>query len=344
MLRVEDIDLQRCKSHFLPEMVEDLQWFGFDWEEGYQGSLSKEVSRSLDDQYIQSKRFHIYSQAWLLLYQQGYIYPCTQSRRDVEHALSAPHDAPVNKALLVRGDIHLQPEVVFPPELRPSYIQDLPFAPGNNNHLPPQYQNLTHPTDVKVNWRFRVLDCNEQTAISFIDGNFGPQTFYPGLSFGDFLVWRLDGYPSYELAVVVDDILMGISEVVRGEDLLLATARQLLLMQAIFGLDYRNLDHWQPQYTTQQEVESEEKNEKDDGTITMQSTTTAEPLDINNVSTEPPNISGYRIPQYFHAPLMCDESGRRMAKRDLARSLRKMREDGMTVDEIKLQYFTPSLL
>jgi glutamyl/glutaminyl-tRNA synthetase len=81
-----------------------------------------------------------------------------------------------------------------------------------------------------VNWRFRVPDGEE---ISFTDLNFGPQRFVAGHDFGDFVVWRHDNIPSYQLAVVVDDAAMKISEVVRGEDLLKSTARQLLLYRAL---------------------------------------------------------------------------------------------------------------
>ena len=61
----------------------------------------------------------------------------------------------------------------------------------------------------------------------------GPQSFVAGVDFGDFLVWRHDGVPSYQLAVVADDAAMEISEVVRGCDLLLSTARQALLYRAL---------------------------------------------------------------------------------------------------------------
>jgi glutamyl/glutaminyl-tRNA synthetase len=85
---------------------------------------------------------------------------------------------------------------------------------------------LTEPG--KVNWRFRVPDGR---TIQFHDVNMGPQAFTAGVDFGDFIVWRGDGVASYELAVVVDDLAMGVTEVVRGGDLLLSTARQLLLYE-----------------------------------------------------------------------------------------------------------------
>jgi len=81
-----------------------------------------------------------------------------------------------------------------------------------------------------LNWRFRVPNGE---VVRFIDGNFGKQEFLCGQDFGDFVIWRHDEVPAYQLAVVVDDAAMGITEVVRGEDLLKSTARQLLLYKAL---------------------------------------------------------------------------------------------------------------
>jgi glutamyl-tRNA synthetase len=81
-----------------------------------------------------------------------------------------------------------------------------------------------------MNWGFRVPDGE---AIEFEDGNLGPQRFVAGPDFGDFAVWRRDGTPTYQLACVADDAAMGISEVVRGADLLKSTARQILLYRAL---------------------------------------------------------------------------------------------------------------
>jgi glutamyl-tRNA synthetase len=81
-----------------------------------------------------------------------------------------------------------------------------------------------------VSWRFKVPDGE---TISFEDGYFGRQEFVAGRDFADFLLWRRDDIPAYQLAVVVDDAAMQITEVVRGADLLKSTARQLLLIRAL---------------------------------------------------------------------------------------------------------------
>ena len=93
--------------------------------------------------------------------------------------------------------------------------------------------NASAPTQDQpagVNWRFRVPDGE---VVSFIDQHLGPQRFVAGEDFGDFIVWRRDDVPAYQLAVVADDAAMKITEVVRGADLLKSTARQILLFRAL---------------------------------------------------------------------------------------------------------------
>ncbi len=82
-----------------------------------------------------------------------------------------------------------------------------------------------------VNWRFRVPDGE---VLAWEDGGAGAgQRFVAGKAFGDFSIWRRDGVPAYQLATVVDDAAMGVTEAVRGADLLVSTARQLLLWRAL---------------------------------------------------------------------------------------------------------------
>lgn len=150
----------------------------------------------------QSTRIALYRAALTRLHAAGLIYPCSRSRRDVLAAISAPHETDESD------------EPLYPAEFRPA----LGTPP------PP----LSNP--ITINWRFRVPD---GATLSFIDGHFGEQRATAGSDFGDFLVWRKDDMPSYQLACIVDDAAMGITEVVRGADLMRSTFRQLLLYRAL---------------------------------------------------------------------------------------------------------------
>jgi glutamyl/glutaminyl-tRNA synthetase len=145
--------------------------------------------------YVQSLRLAHFRAAFERLKSTGALFACVCSRRDVAAAALAPHAEDAE-----------------------------PLYPGTCRHA--------HHAggDGGVSWRFRVPDGE---SIRFEDGRSGSQEFVAGRDFGDFIVWRRDDAPAYELAVVVDDAAMGITEVVRGEDLLLSTARQLLLYRAL---------------------------------------------------------------------------------------------------------------
>ena len=152
--------------------------------------------------YSQSERRTFYVDAWRKLRDRGFIYPCTCSRKDLKRALEAPHE----------GD----DEALYPGICR-SRINE-----AKDWHAP-----------AGVSWRFRAHD-NE--VVSFEDRYFGSQRFTAGHDFSDFLIWRRDDVPAYQLAVTVDDAAMEITEVVRGADLLKSTARQILLFRAL-GLE-----------------------------------------------------------------------------------------------------------
>lgn len=190
--------------------------------------------------YLQSLRQDRYLAAWNALMAKGLVYPSPHTRGDVARAMTAPHGDGV--------------EAVFPESLRPASVPAVSEAGA-------------------VNWRFRV---DYGRTVRFDDAFAGPQAFVAGRDFGDFVVWCRNGWPSYELAVVVDDVAMGITEVVRGEDLLLSTARQLLLYEAL----------------------------------------------------------GAVSPTFCHCPLVCDEKGVRLAKRNDALSLRELRARGASPSDV----------
>ncbi len=187
--------------------------------------------------YTQSERRKFYLEAWKKLREKGFIYPCACSRKEVAQSASAPND-----------------------------LDDEPVYPGTCRRAE---NAASWRLPAGVNWRFRVPDGEE---VSFLDLHFGPQTLIAGRDFGDFIVWRRDDVPPYQLAVVVDDAAMKITEVVRGADLLKSTARQVLLYRAL-------------------ELEA---------------------------------------PEFYHCDLVRDETGKRLAKRHDALSIRRLREMGWT--------------
>jgi glutamyl-tRNA synthetase len=147
--------------------------------------------------YSQSERRTHYLAAWKTLRDRGLIYPCTCSRKDVAQSASAPNDS--------------DDEPIYPGRCRSRADVGKFSAPKG------------------VNWRFRL----PEKEVPFTDLHLGPQRMIAGRDLGDFIVWRRDDVPAYQLAVVVDDAAMRITEVVRGADLLKSTARQILLFEAL---------------------------------------------------------------------------------------------------------------
>ena len=146
--------------------------------------------------FSQSDRRDLYLRAWRQLVDTGFVYPCTCSRKDLAGAAQAPHES-----------------------------NDEPMYPGTCRR-----KKLDAASPAGVNWRFRVPDGR---VITFEDGEQGRQSYTAGQDFGDFVVWRRDDVPAYQLAVVVDDADMHITEVVRGLDLMKSTARQILIFEAL---------------------------------------------------------------------------------------------------------------
>jgi glutamyl-tRNA synthetase len=210
ILRNEDLDFQRSRPEFVQAMIEDLRWLGISWNEGPDcgGPFGP---------YTQSERRTHYLRAWKQLRDAGLIYPCTCSRKDVAQAAGAPNDA--------------DDEPLYPGTCRPSHLPRKDGRLGYSAQATPGEPSAAKPSEpAGVNWRFRVPDGEE---ISFTDLHLGPQRMLAGTDFGDFIVWRKDDVPAYQLAVVVDDAAMRITEVVRGADLLKSTARQILLLRAL---------------------------------------------------------------------------------------------------------------
>jgi glutamyl/glutaminyl-tRNA synthetase len=197
VLRDEDLDTQRARADYAAAMLDDLRWLGIVWQEG--PDLGGPFAP-----YRQSERYGLYRETWERLRAGGWIYPCHCSRRELAAAVSAPHED---------DGADEDDEPVYSGRCRP--------AAGT-------VAEASEP--VGVNWRFRVPDGE---TIAFQDNCMGPRSYVARRNFGDFVIWRRDDVPAYQLACVVDDAAMRVTEVVRGADLLKSTARQILLYRAL---------------------------------------------------------------------------------------------------------------
>ena len=200
VLRMEDLDPDRCRAAYAEQLADDLRWLGLDWDEGYQKG-------GAHGPYLQSERTARYAAAFRALEERGLVYPCYCTRAE-RLAASAPH----------RSD----GQVVYS---------------GKCRHLTEEERARLAQTRCPA-WRLIVPD----QEISFTDGLQG--TYRENLlrDCGDFILRRSDGVYAYQLAVVVDDGDMGVTQVVRGSDLLSSTPRQMYL-QDLLGLPRPEYGH-----------------------------------------------------------------------------------------------------
>ena len=195
VMRMEDLDHPKNKPGAADAALEDLRWLGFDWDEG--PDLGGPHAP-----YTQTARMECYARVLETLKAKGLVYPCVCSRRDVEAGQSAPHT-----------------EVGL-------------YYPGTCRERFADYETArrTLPEGRLPAWRFRV---SEGQTVRFEDGFHGTYEQDVAALSGDFVLARDPLGAGYMLAVVADDAAMGITEVVRGDDLLPATPRQLLLYRAL---------------------------------------------------------------------------------------------------------------
>ncbi|MEM1041450.1 MAG: tRNA glutamyl-Q(34) synthetase GluQRS [Bacteroidota bacterium] len=193
--RIEDLDPPRAVAGTAEAALDDLRWLGLDWDEG----------PDIDGPhapYVQSERYALYEAALRQLAEAGRLFPCRRSRKDLRAIASAPHGASGSPP--------------YPASLRPTGL-----APG--------WFNRADGSDAAL--RFLIAE----GAVTFEDYVQGTVSETVSETTGDFVLKRRDGLYAYQLAVVVDDLAMGITEVVRGADLLGSTARQVQLIEALGG-------------------------------------------------------------------------------------------------------------
>lgn len=205
ILRMEDIDPARSRPEWVGAVCRDLRWLGLDWDEGPDagGGMADTGPHA---PYEQSRAGPLYERAFAVLVAAGRVYPCYCTRKELRTLAGAPHGAADGL-----GDAGA------------SY-------PGTCRRLSPAERRERELAGRRSAWR---LACPEGAAESFDDAVLGPQHVTLAECGGDFALRRSDGVWAYQLAVVVDDARMGVTQVVRGEDILLSTPRQLLLFRLL---------------------------------------------------------------------------------------------------------------
>ena len=194
VLRIEDIDPARARGEYVDALVEDLTWLGLDWDEG---PAASGLSDADPHGHTQSLRGDIYTAALAFLERKGAVYPCYCTRKELRDLAGAPH---VDDA-------------------------GAPY-PGVCRRLSPRERKEREASGRRAALR---LACPPETPWSFEDGVYGPRSMTLAGCGGDFALRRSDGVFAYQLAVVVDDIAMGVTQVVRGRDILASTPRQMYL-------------------------------------------------------------------------------------------------------------------
>lgn len=203
ILRMEDLDHPKNKPGAAAAAIDDLRWLGLDWDEG------PDIGGP-NGPYVQTERKAMYAEALQRLVADGRAYPCVCARRDVEAAQSAPH----------AGET-----LFYPGTCRGRFTTwDEAFAASSGR--------------VPV-WRFKV---GEGETAEFDDVFAGHVRQDVSAFCGDFALARDRDGAGYMLAVCVDDAAMGVTEVIRGDDLLDATPRQLLVYRAL-GLEPPSFMH-----------------------------------------------------------------------------------------------------
>ncbi|HZU66090.1 MAG TPA: tRNA glutamyl-Q(34) synthetase GluQRS [Ktedonobacteraceae bacterium] len=236
VMRIEDLDRPRVRPGATQRMLDDLRWLGLDWDEGPDTGGPYAP-------YIQSERQDIYAFYLQRLIDRGLVYQCYCTRAEIARIASAPHG------------------------------EEGPRYPGACRNLTPQQRSQYEANNRRPSLRFRVDD---ERIVSFADLLAGQVEQHVQQAVGDFIICRSDGIFAYQFAVVVDDALMGINQVLRGADLLASTARQILLYEAL----------------------------------------------------------GFPVPTFAHVPLVLDEQGKRLSKREQSAGLEPLRAAGASPAQV----------
>ena len=295
VLRIEDLDPQRSREEYALQLMDDLQWLGLPWD---------------GEPVWQSQRGHIYEEYLRCLTEMGLTYPCHCTRADIM-ATQAPHET--------------DGRVVYKGTCRPRAIDAINSIDSIGSIDAIDAIDAIGSIDstirtVPATTRLIVPD----RTIPFTDGHYGRHDINLAEHCGDYIVRRKDGAWAYQLAVVVDDALMGITEIVRGRDLLLSSPQQIHLRELLFGerktengtdAGSENRSKIYFDYAEQQGGKDHEAGlKRKNNSLTAHHS----PLTVN----------------FFHHPLLCNAEGQRLCKRDKSMDLGYLRNKGTTSQEI----------
>ena len=205
-LRIEDLDPQRSRREYALQLMDDLQWLGLPWD---------------GEPVWQSQRGHIYEEYLQRLTDMGLTYPCYCTRADIM-ATQAPHET--DGRVVYKGTCRPK-DVILDAE---NDVAETARVPTATNHISPSIEGGVGVGLATT--RLIVPDCT----IPFTDGHYGQHDINLAEHCGDYIIRRKDGAWAYQLAVVVDDALMGVTEIVRGRDLLLSSPQQIHLKNLLF--------------------------------------------------------------------------------------------------------------
>jgi glutamyl-tRNA synthetase len=211
-MRMEDLDMARARPDSIQQAYDDLHWLGMDWDDYGETQNAK---RQTPNEVVQSGRLPLYAAALETLWRTRAAYPCTCTRTDIAAAVAASASAPHET------DAHPR----YPGTCRDKFTRA--------SSLAQTLDAVRVATGKPACLRLRV----PPGPVAFDDLLAGPQSFDVLADAGDFPLTRFatptDLPPAYQLACVVDDRAMGIDLVIRGDDLLPSTPRQILLYQAL---------------------------------------------------------------------------------------------------------------
>ena len=297
VLRIEDLDPQRSRREYALQLMDDLQWLGLPWD---------------GEPVWQSQRGHIYEEYLLRLQEMGLTYPCYCTRADIM-ATQAPHET--------------DGRVVYKGTCRPKYTDaSVPSPSGVHNLFNVQRSTFNAPP---ATTRLIVPDFT----IPFTDSHYGRHDINLAEHCGDYIIRRKDGAWAYQLAVVVDDALTGVTEIVRGRDLLLSSPQQIHLRNLLFqSTDGR------VQMTEFRVQSTDDLLKRETDSLTPQTVPLGQGYGQSGgggLTVNPSTFNDQLLTiNFFHHPLLCNAEGQRLCKRDKSLDLGYIRDKGTTPQEI----------